>query len=57
MATSPGAAHNRALSSKVGDAVAVNFKKSGEDPVIKPAAEYPSWLWELDLPTVGELKA
>mmetsp|Transcript_26914 Transcript_26914/g.60165 ORF Transcript_26914/g.60165 Transcript_26914/m.60165 type:complete len:102 (-) Transcript_26914:468-773(-) len=41
----------------IGDPVPVNFKKTGEDPVIKEDSAYPSWLWEMTLPSLGELQA
>jgi hypothetical protein len=47
----------RFFGTKVGDAVPINFKKSGEDPKLKPSDTYPSWLWTLDQPTMGELKS
>jgi len=47
----------RGFGSSVGDAVPINFKKSGEDPTINPNDAYPAWLWALDLPTSTELEA
>ena len=39
-------------------ATGINIKKGGEDPTLKPDADYPDWLWTLASPekSLGELE-